>query len=110
MYQHASAPLDAHMDVSQLGNRVALLLAIISLVVYGYLLLTASELDQRCTTATDAQGNKVVAVGCRINDVLQANARAYWKGMALFGTVLFTVVASMLRIFRNTLRQKAKQA
>lgn len=110
VYQHASAPLDTHMDLTQLGNSLSLLLALASLVVYGYLLLTASELDQRCVTSKDAQGNHLVAVGCRINDVQQANARAGWKGMALFGTVLFTAIASALRIFRNTLRQKAKQA
>lgn len=110
VYQHAGAPLDSHMDVTQLGNRVALLLAGVALLIYGYFVFTTSEIDKRCVSVKDAEGHARIGVGCKIKDVVQANTLAAWKGMALFGAVLFTVVASGLRIYRSSLRNKAKQA
>lgn len=110
VYRHAGAPLDSRMDVTQFGNRAALLLALVSLVIYGYFVFTATELDKNCVTVKDGEGNARIAVGCKLKDVMQANTLAAYKGMALFGSVLFTVVASGLRIYRSSLRNKSKQA
>lgn len=107
VYRHASAPLDTRIDVTQFGNRAALLLALMALVVYGYFVFTATDADQRCVHVKDADGNNRVAVGCKLADVVRANTRAAWKGMALFATMLCTVIASLLRIYRSSLRAKA---
>lgn len=110
VYRHAGAPLDSRMDATQFGNRAALLLALVSLVFYGYFVFTTTDIDKQCVTVKDAEGNARIAVGCKLKDVVQANTLAAYKGMALFGSVLFTVVASGLRIYRSSLRNKAKQA
>lgn len=109
VYRHAGSDVDTKMDIVRMGNRLSLLLALVCLVIYGYFVFTATEKDQLCLSGKQSDAITRLPVGCRLKDVVQANTNAAWKGMALFGTVVCTVVASGLRMYRSSLRQKPKQ-
>jgi hypothetical protein len=109
VYRHGGSDVDNKMDFTRLANRLSLLMALVCLVIYGYFVFTATEKDVQCLSGKQSDAVTRLPVGCRLKDVVQANTYASWKGMAMFGTMLFTVIASGLRMYRSSLHTKAKQ-
>ena len=113
LYNHAGAALDTQLDMAKFAYRVAMLLSAMCVVVFGYFSLTTGDLIDRCgpsanNNATAEDQDQIDA--CSADDQVRAASFASLKAVALYGVVIFTVGASCIRVFRNTLRQKIKSA
>ncbi|GLD92347.1 hypothetical protein PINS_up000880 [Pythium insidiosum] len=108
VYRHNGASIDAQVDMLQFANRAALLFAVMCFIVYGYFIFTATEVHERCV-AGDNDGAAALPEGCSEQDVATAMARKSWKSGVFVAMIVFTVIASSVRMYRRTLRQKLKQ-
>ncbi|KAJ0411535.1 hypothetical protein ATCC90586_001130 [Pythium insidiosum] len=106
-YRHNGVSIDAQVDMLQFANRAALLFAVMCFILYGYFIFTATDRHERCVPTED--GSVPAPDGCSEHDVLAAAAHKTWKSGVFVAMIVFTVIASSVRMYRRALRQKLKQ-
>jgi hypothetical protein len=84
VYRHAGSSLDRQLDMAQFAKRTAFVLATMCVVVFAFFAFSSTEAHTRCLP----KGKKV----------------------ALIGMTAFTILASVIRTYYNTIRPKYKQA
>lgn len=108
VYRHAGASLDRQLDMAQFAKRTAFVLATMCVVVFAFFSFTSTEVHARCLPAGDAAA--AAPADCSEEDVAAAATQALGKKAALIGMTAFTILASVIRTYYNTIRPKYKQA
>lgn len=106
VYRHAGASLDRQLDMAQFGKRTAFVFATICIVIFAFLSFNASEVHVRCLP----KGDEAIPEDCSEEDAASASNYALWKKGALIGMTGFTILASGVRTYFNSIRPKYKQA
>uniref|UniRef100_A0AAV1TU22 Dynein light chain 1, cytoplasmic n=1 Tax=Peronospora matthiolae TaxID=2874970 RepID=A0AAV1TU22_9STRA len=113
VYRHAGTSLDRQLDSAQFAKRVAFVLAMICLLLFAFLSFFSSGALTKCK----ALGNESSSVngvglpeGCTAVDLKRANDHAWWKFAAMLGMVVFTMMASLIRMCVKSLTPKLKCA
>jgi hypothetical protein len=106
VYRHAGSSLDRQLDMAQFAKRTAFVLATMCVVVFAFFAFSSTEAHTRCLPKGDAPA----AADCSEEDLAAAATQALGKKVALIGMTAFTILASVIRTYYNTIRPKYKQA
>ena len=113
VYRHAGTSLDRQLDSAQVAKRVAFVLAVICMLLFAFLSFSSSEALTKCKALGD-ESSSVNGVGlpegCTSVDLKRANDHAWWKFATMLGMVVFTMMASIIRMYAKSLTPKLKCA
>lgn len=110
VYRHAGASLDRRLDMAQFAKRTAFVFATMCVVVFAFFVFTSSDVHTRCLPKGEDEDDAAAPENCSEEDVAAAKSNALGKKVALIGMMAFTILASIIRTYYNTIRPKYKQA
>ncbi|KAL7691921.1 putative dynein light chain, type, dynein light chain superfamily protein [Plasmopara halstedii] len=115
VYRHAGTELDRQIDMTLFAKRVAFVLAIICLLLYGFMSLNPSMMVEKCKGNSSVMEASLIdgmslPEGCTKEDIKRATDYAWWKTAAIVGISGFTMLASIIRMYSKTLTPKYKRS
>ncbi|TDH71210.1 uncharacterized protein CCR75_005997 [Bremia lactucae] len=112
VYRHGGVHLDRHLDLLQLGKRLAFVLASICLLLYSFMAFYPSK---SCDDSANVAGQHLSIDGgnlpgnCTAEELDRANSLTWWKTTSVVGVSGFTILASLIRMYSNSVASKLKR-